>query len=56
MLKNVIGLIICLLALIWGFIGLNENLAALHNVLLMFGGAIGIVYFGWNTLSELLFS
>jgi hypothetical protein len=54
--KNVIGLIICVLLLIWGFTGLNENLAALHNVFLMFAGGGGIAYFGWNLLSELLFS
>lgn len=56
MLKNVIGLVVCLLALIWGFMGLSENLAALQNVFFMFGGGIGIAYFGWSVISELLFS
>jgi len=56
MLRNIIGLSISLFFLIWGFMGLNENLAALHNVLLLFGGGIGIVYFGWDLISELLFS
>jgi hypothetical protein len=54
--KNIIGLAICVLVLIWGFTGLNENLTAIHNVFLLVAGGIGITYFGWNALSELLFS
>jgi hypothetical protein len=50
---NIVGLVICVLFLIFSISGLRENITAVWYVILMFASGIGLTYFGWSLIWSL---